>query len=402
MLAACPFPANHGTPGSIREMAEAVADAGHETHVVTYHYGERIPLRGIHLHRITGLTREKNVVVGPTIRRPLYDLQMVFTALRVIRRHRPHVLHAHGYEAALVAAVCRLFTSIPVVYSAHNTMADELPSYGFIRPRWLAVAVARGLDTVVPRLAHRCLPHSANAARFLERQGLRHRTDDVINFGIDVGWMTGGNGSRVRERYGLARDPVVLYSGVLDRFQRLDLLLEAMVLVTARVPSSRLLVVATLSQEAYAAALRAEASRLGIADRVVITDPQPLEAVRDILQAADVAVVPRPAAPGFPIKLMNYMAARRPAVLFATSANTGITHRYNAMLARPDTPEALAAEIVALLEDERLRREIGQRGFDFVRTHHDRAAIAGQLTRCYQRAMRPPHARKDECHAFSS
>src|SRR5215831_1420107 len=29
-LAACPFPANHGTPGSIREMAEAIADRGHE------------------------------------------------------------------------------------------------------------------------------------------------------------------------------------------------------------------------------------------------------------------------------------------------------------------------------------------------------------------------------------
>ena len=44
MLAACPFPANHGTPGSIREMAEAVAQRGHEVHVVTYHMGDDTPL----------------------------------------------------------------------------------------------------------------------------------------------------------------------------------------------------------------------------------------------------------------------------------------------------------------------------------------------------------------------
>ena len=97
VLAACPFPANHGTPGSIREMSEAVADLGHEVHIVTYHIGEPIPLRGPILHRIPRLTGESAVVVGPTIRRPLYDLQMVLTTLAVIRDHRPQLIHAHGY-----------------------------------------------------------------------------------------------------------------------------------------------------------------------------------------------------------------------------------------------------------------------------------------------------------------
>src|SRR5438128_8732926 len=44
VLAACPFPANHGTPGSIREICEALAELGHEVHIVTYHFGEDIPL----------------------------------------------------------------------------------------------------------------------------------------------------------------------------------------------------------------------------------------------------------------------------------------------------------------------------------------------------------------------
>src|SRR3954467_9962399 len=81
MLAACPFPANHGTPGSIREMAEAVSDLGHDVHIVTYHFGEDIPLRGPQLHRVPALLGESKVVVGPTVRRPLYDLQMVFKTL---------------------------------------------------------------------------------------------------------------------------------------------------------------------------------------------------------------------------------------------------------------------------------------------------------------------------------
>ena len=51
-LAACPFPANHGTPGSIRELSEAVAERGHDVHVVTYHMGQDIPLKRLNLHRI--------------------------------------------------------------------------------------------------------------------------------------------------------------------------------------------------------------------------------------------------------------------------------------------------------------------------------------------------------------
>src|SRR3974377_935868 len=93
-LAACPFPANHGTPGSIREMSEAIAQRGHEVHIVTYHIGEDIPVRGPIIPRIPRLTGESAVVVGPTMRRPLYDLLMVFKALQVISRHRVDLIHA--------------------------------------------------------------------------------------------------------------------------------------------------------------------------------------------------------------------------------------------------------------------------------------------------------------------
>jgi UDP-N-acetylglucosamine:LPS N-acetylglucosamine transferase len=98
-------------------MAEAVSELGHEVHIVTYHYGEDIPVRGPRLHRIMPLLAEQRIVVGPTIRRPLYDLQMIVKAIQVIREHRPDVLHAHGYEAGLVAWVCRLLTGLPVVSS---------------------------------------------------------------------------------------------------------------------------------------------------------------------------------------------------------------------------------------------------------------------------------------------
>jgi len=387
MLAACPFPANHGTPGSIREMAEAVCSVGHEVHIVTYHFGEDIVVRGPRLHRITPLTNEESVVVGPTSRRPLYDLQMVFKTLQVIRDHRPHLLHAHGYEAALAAWLCRLATGLPMVYSGHNTMADELPTYRFIRPQFLAQALARALDVLVPRLGDLCLPHSANIQQFFHHMGLRGRTEKIVNFGIDVDWIARGDCANLRQRHGLGGEPVVLYTGVLDEFQRIDLLLGAMTHVLKAEPTARLLVVVSIPQEKHLSRIRREAGNLGILDHIIFTDPQRLESVRNYLQVADVAVVPRPQAPGFPIKLLNYMAASRPCALFTSSASTGLVHRQNCLLASPDSAEALAGAILELIGDPALAQRLGCNAYTFVGEQHDRLAIARKVCATYYRVL---------------
>jgi 1,2-diacylglycerol 3-alpha-glucosyltransferase len=387
MLAACPFPANHGTAGSIREMAEAMADQGLEIHVVTYHYGEGIPVNGPYVHRITRLVREGAVMVGPTLRKPLYDLQMVFKALKVIRQHKPDLLHAHGYEGALVAWICRLVTGLPVVFSGHHTMTDELPSYGFLRPQWLARAAAGLLDAAVPRLADRCIPHSANMEQFFRQRRSPEYVNSIVNFGIDVDWIAGGDGLPVREQYGLGSAPVILYTGVLDHFQQFELLLKAMVPVAWQCPSVKLLVVPPLAQENHVARVRRQAQELGIVDHLVLTDPQPLSALRNLLQSGDIAVIPRPNAPGFPIKLLNYMAAQKPCVLFASSASIGLEHRKNAFLVSPDTPQALGEAILELLADPALCHKMAHSGHQFVRRHHDRRRIAAQIGECYRRVL---------------
>jgi glycosyltransferase involved in cell wall biosynthesis len=387
MLAACPFPANHGTPGSIREMAEAVAERGHEVHVVTYHIGEDIPVRGIHLHRITPLTRESRVVVGPTVRKPLYDFQMIFKTLEVIRDHQCEILQAHGYEAALVAGVCKLATGLPVVYNGHNTMLDELPTYNFIRPRWVAENLGKLLDGFVPRIADRLMPHSANMEQFFRHMGLGSRTEPVLKIGINLDAEVIGDPAEVRRGYGLTEGPVVLYAGVMDEFQRLDLLLEGMAVVARQEPRARLLMVVTVPNEKQMAGIRRKAEELGIAGHVVLSDPQSLAAMPLILRACDVAVVPRPQTPGFPMKMINYMAAHRACVLYASSAFSGLVHKHNCFLVSPDTGPALGEGILEVIHDPALQRHLAGNAFQFVRDHHDRRLTAEQVCTTFFRTL---------------
>jgi 1,2-diacylglycerol 3-alpha-glucosyltransferase len=382
VLAACPFPANHGTPGSIRELVEATAERGHEVHVVTYHIGEELSVAGARLHRIGNWTGERQVIVGPTRYRPLYDFQMIFKTIEVMWRYQLDLMHAHGYESALVAGCCRPFVQRPVLYSAHNCMGDELASYDFFRSTRLANALAWVLDRVVPRIGDRCIPHSANLQQFLAARGLAERSEPILNFGINLDRAPFSNRGKLRRRYGIKHEPVILYSGVVDRFQRLDLLLGAMVHVLRYAPQAKLLLVNTVPNSKHQGNLRAEAVRLGIAESILWMQPSAMDESLEILPACDIAVVPRPAAPGFPIKLLNYMAAKRPCVMFRSSAS-GVVHGEHVWLANEDTSESLAAGIIRLLDDLRLQSRLGVGGYRFVHEHHDRRVVARRLCEAY-------------------
>lgn len=386
VLAACPFPANHGTPGSIRELSEATAERGHEVHVITYHFGDGPPPRGVQLQRIPDWTGETAIKVGPTRNRPLYDMLLVYRAIQVVRKHKLDVIHAHGYEAAIAAALCRLFTRRPVVYSAHNTMGDELASYDFFRFKWMANSLAWLLDATVPRMGNRCIPHSKNVVSFLQQRGLEKKMEPVVPWGIDLADVATGDRSSLRRHYGLSDQPVIMYTGVLDQFQRLDLLIDGFPRVVQHHPEARLVFVVTVPCEKQENWIRERARQLGIEGNVLLTEPQDMRGAQEHLSMADITVVPRPQTPGFPIKLMNYMATRRPCVLFESSA-CGAEHGRDVWQVTPDSPDALADGIIQLIDDPQLRQQLGQNAFEFVRQNHDRRQLARNVCSAYLRAL---------------
>ena len=82
MVAACPFPANRGTPSRILGMSQALRDRGHRVHVATYHFGIELPIDGIAIHRTPRLPYRR-FAPGPTLCKlglldPLLFFQLFF------------------------------------------------------------------------------------------------------------------------------------------------------------------------------------------------------------------------------------------------------------------------------------------------------------------------------------
>jgi len=377
MVAACPFPANYGTPAAIREMSVTLAEMGHEIHVVTYPNGDDdLPLGKIHLHRVG--TARKSIHVGPSVGKPFLDLRVLAALCRVIRRHDIQIIHGHNYEGALIGAAAKFLTGRPLVYHAVNLMRDELHTYRFIRPAFLANALARFLDWVTPLFANQIIALTPELAAALA--GTR-KPITVVPCGVEPAMFAHADPSRIRARYDLGSRPVVMYTGVHSAFQRIDYLLRSYAIARKEFPDSLLMVVSPLSDEPDFPANQALARQLGL--DVIWAGPHTLEELPDYLACADVTVVPRADCPGHPIKLLNYMMAARPTVCFAGAAK-GVTHNVDAWIVPDHDCEAMGEGIALLLRDKALAARLGETARRTVTSQFDWRHLCERVEKVYQ------------------
>ena len=309
MVAACPFPANRGTPSRILRMAEAVSEHGHAVFVVTYHFGTDTTTN-LDIQRIPRVPYE-NFSPGPTLTKlAVLDPLLFVKLLRVARSKKIDLIHAHHFEGALIGYMVRKLTGIKVIYDAHTTLEGELASYNFIRMK----ALERFLDRNVPIWADHVIAVSDTLEAFFRRNGVENV--DVIPTGVNIDHFEGADQNAIRGKYNLNGKLIVMYTGSMARFQGVEYLIEAMKPVFEKRQDVVLFLVTNSSAEHCERVV----SIGDHAGRVIIASDQPYRDVPLFLAAADVVVSPRTACPGIPQKLTNYMAARKAIVSFEGSA----------------------------------------------------------------------------------
>ena len=359
MVAACPFPANHGSAASIREMSDTLTDMGHDVHIVTYPTGqEDIKVRSARVHRTAAFRPESNAKVGPSSEKFVFDYHLLRLLCRVIREQKIDIIHAHNYEGALIGIVAKWLTRKPLLYNAVNLMTDELAGYRFIRPAWLAQGVARGLDWFTPIFPDHITAVSPELRDWFVSHGVPAAKVDMVPAGIEPELFAHPAPEKFREQYQLNGRPIVMYTGVLNAFQRVDYLLRAFAVARQAQPDALLLVVSPLVSASHEKQYKQLAQELGISKSVIWIAPHTLEDLPSYLALADVTVVPRPECPGHPVKLLNYMLAGKPTASFAGGAK-GVRHLHDAFIVPNHDYEALGRGIITLLQDRKLAAELG-------------------------------------------
>lgn len=396
MIAACPFPVNYGSPGAIRELTATLSEMGHNIHVVTYPGGEDLSVGKARLHRVTRKQWNSAFSAGPSGDKLLLDFLLIGELCKIIRREKIEIIHAHNYEGALIGLLGKILTGKPMVYQAVNLMSNELATYRFINPAFIAKWLAAALDWFVPIFPDHIVAVTQELHDHLKKQGIPKKRLSMIPCGITPAMFDHPDPDRFREKYGLGERPVVMYTGITNFFQRIDYLLRAFSVVLPEVPSAMLLIVNPLEEAPDLPQLQALVRELGITESVIFAGPHTLDELPDYIAMATVTVVPRPQCPGHPIKLLNYMISGKPIVCFAGGAKF-VTDMQDALVVPDHDWKAMGEAILKLIRDPELAKRLGANARQNAIDNFDWLAVSKRVAAVYESLLNKASC-QDETH----
>ncbi|NLO33821.1 MAG: glycosyltransferase family 4 protein [Candidatus Hydrogenedentes bacterium] len=361
MVGACPFPAPQGSQVFLQNTAECLQARGHEVHLVVYGYGLGEAGDTLRVHRARRVPFAGKTAAGPSFAKPFQDLTLAFKLRRVILDHHIQVICAHNYEALLAALTVR---KRPILYFAHNAMADELPHFFKDLPG--ACSFGRALDRFFPVRADKVIaPHNRLAGHLVVRGCLQEQIT-IIAPPVDERIL------KIVPAQSEAKPPV-MYTGNLDAYQNLDLLLNAMHLVRRKKPETKLLIGT------------AEKEELPGTEMTFIPD---FDALQYFLAQDAVFAAPRVSWSGYPIKMLNAMAAGK-AIVACESAAYPIEHEKTGLIVPDNDVEAYGAALLRLIEDTNLRAELGKRARQVIHERHHPEIVGEQLAQIIVDAYDP-------------
>ncbi len=345
MVAPHPVYSPRGTPISVFNRCLALCALGHEVDLVTYPVGEDRAVAGLRYLR-AGVPGVRSVAVGPSFRKLVLNGAVTLRSLKEAARGRGRydVVHTHE-EAGLFGPTLASMAGVPHVYDMGNDWSDVLCNYG-LRPDNPITRVAGALERAVIRRSDAVITHFPLIA---DRVASTTATpvETVFNISLDAE-PDPEVASAIRRSWAPEGSKVILYSGTLEPYQGVQLLLESMTDVALSHPHAVLVVVG--GQDEQVEELRRRAEELGVSDSVRLVGLLPATLVPACMVAADVLVSPRERGRNTPLKIFSYLRSGRPIVATDIVSHTQVLTKQSCVLV-PPTAAGLAQGISSLLDD---------------------------------------------------
>ncbi len=183
---------------------------------------------------------------------------------------------------------------------------------------------------------------------------------------------------RLRQELQLGTGPILLYTGTLESYQGIDLLLQSMPTVQQIYPTARYLLVG--GQPDQVEHYQQLARQFSIEESVKFVGKHPVTEMPLYTALADILLSPRSKGTNTPLKLYTYLRSGKPILATNIFSQTQVLTDETAMLV-PPTAEGLAQGAIRLLKDPRLATDIGTRGAHFAEEHYSWSVF---LQKCLQ------------------
>ena len=361
MIAPTSFFGHYGGHIRILEEARGLQALGHQVTIVTYYRGEDVP--GLTIARTRPLPWHTDYEVGSSRHKLAFDAYLTAKAVQVGWRVRPHIIHGHMHEGAIIGGLVARLLRVPLVFDFQGSLTGEMVDHGFIRPQGSGFRFWHGIESVACRLPQAILVSSLRAAPLLEHEfgvpagPLVPLPECAQLEHFDPGRFSAEDKATARRRLGIPPDrPVVVYLGLLADYQGTPHLIHAAARLKAAGENVHFLIMGFPNEDQYAqlAATLAVGDRVSFTGRVDYARHAPL-----YLSLGEIAVSPKLSATEGSGKVLNYMAMRQPVVAFETQVHKEYLGEAGVYVP-PGDIDGLAAAIQDLLHRPERRRELGR------------------------------------------
>lgn len=362
-------------------LARELVRRGHTVHFLTLHHDFRPEMRfprqeeGVWVHEVG----QMHVRGWGDVRRPLSGLPLVRVALvaTLALLRRALQVEVDAYHVCkpqpmngLAGLLAARWKGRPCYLDCDDYEAEANRLSG----RWQRALLRLFEDGLPPRM-NGVTVNSRFLASRVEGLGVPRERIVYVPNGVERKRFAQRDpeaGRLLRERYGLAGRPVVLYLGTLSLTGHpLDLLLEAFALVLREMPEAHLVLVGGGEDRPI---LERQVEERGLRGHVLFVGAVPPAQVPDYLALGDLAVDPvrddAVARARSPLKVFESMACGLPVVTGDVGDRREILGDGQAgLLVAPGDPHALAEGIAALLSDPLRRQRMAEAGREQVEAY---------------------------------
>jgi glycosyltransferase involved in cell wall biosynthesis len=368
MIAPEPVFEPRGTPISVYQRLWALSQLGHQVDLLTYHIGDDIELPGVIAHRVPDVPFVRQVRIGPSIAKLFLDFLLFCKAFLMLARGKYDAIHSHE-EAAFFSMLLAALFRTRHLYDMHSSLPVQLANCDIAWARlWPWVKLFELLERWVLRTCDLVLTVGTDLEAIIQRINPSVPHIEIGNLAVqagDIGQLVSAS-LAIKERLALGDRIPVVYTGTLESYQGIELLLESAQIVAQRDRQACFVIVGGRPEQV--AFWQEEARRRHLEDntRFVGTVP-PTEALA-YLDVAEILVSPRIGGTTVPLKVYSYLHAGKPMVATQVPAHTEVLNHANSLLVRPDS-YGIAEGILGLMQDPELRKRLG----DEARRHSESA-----------------------------
>jgi glycosyltransferase involved in cell wall biosynthesis len=383
MIAPTPFFADRGCHVQIYEQARSLQKLGHSVTICTYHNGRDIP--GIVTKRIIKIPWYNKLEAGPSPHKIYLDMLLFFESLVTAIRLRPYVIHGHLHEGAFIGYFVSKLTNTPLLFDLQGSLTGEMRAHKFMKNNSLLDKFIYFMEKKIDNMADVVVTQSTDMVEELKNKfkvptNKVFLTLDGVNtedFRPDLDF------SDLWVKLCLPNDKkIVVYLGLLNEYQGVDCLLEAIPFVLKKRQDVHFLIMGYPDVEKY----QKMAKRLGVIKNITFTGRIDYKEAPRYLLIGDIAVSPKLSETEANGKLYNYMACGLPTVAFDTPVNREIIGELGVYAQKIGDPSSLAEAILRILEDDVLMAELSVKVRQSVVENFSWDNVARKLISYYQRA----------------